>query len=90
VRIEEFDAGVGDGQGGGGEVTVVLEVEEVVADLMFGEAVGRSMVVIGEHADGAGVGVLCAGAEAGDLEILGHAPTECGGHGTVLSQEGEV
>ena len=33
VRIEELDAAVGDAEGGGGEVAVVLEVEEIVAEL---------------------------------------------------------
>ena len=74
---------------GGGEVAVVLEVEEIVADLGLGEAVGRGVVVIGEHADGAEVSLLGAVGEAGDLEVLGHAATECGGHVTVLSQGGE-
>ena len=40
MRIEELDAAVGDAEGGGGEVAVVLEVEEVDADLVLGEAVG--------------------------------------------------
>ena len=78
---------VGDAEGGGGEVAVVLEVEEVVADLRLGEAVGRGVEVVGEHADGAEVGVLGAVGEAGELEVLGHAATECGGHVRVLSQE---
>ena len=60
VRIEELDAAVGDAEGSGGEVSVVLEVEEILADLRLGEAVGRSVEVIGEHADGAEVGVLSA------------------------------
>ena len=40
MRIEELDAGVGDAEGGGGEAAIVLEVEEVVAELGLGEAVG--------------------------------------------------
>ena len=41
VRIEELDPAVSDAEGSGGEVAVVLEVEEVVADLLLGEPVGR-------------------------------------------------
>jgi hypothetical protein len=76
VRIEELDAAVSDAEGSGGEVAVVLEVEEVVADLLFGESVGRSVEVIGEHPDGAEVGVLSALAQAGELEVVGQALTE--------------
>jgi hypothetical protein len=86
VRIEEFDTAVGDAEGSGGEVADVLEVEEEVADLGLGEAIGRDAVVGGELSDGAEVGVLSAVAEAGELEILAHALTEGGGHGRALSQ----
>ena len=84
VGIEELDAAVGDAEGSGGEVAVVLEVEEVVAELRLGEAVGRGVEVVGEMPDGAEVGVLGALAEAGELEVLGHAEAECGGHVMVL------
>jgi hypothetical protein len=76
VRVEELDAAVGDAEGGGGEVAVVLEVEEIVADLRFGEPVGRGVEVVGEPADGAEIGVLSAGGESSELEVLGHALTE--------------
>ena len=62
VRIEELDAAVSDAEGSGGEVAVVLEVEEILAELLLGEAVGRGAEVLGEHADGTEVGVLGAGA----------------------------
>ena len=86
VGIEELDAAVGDAEGGGGEVAVVLEVEEIVAELRLGEAIGRGMEVVGELPDGAEVSVLGAVAEAGELEVLEHALAEGGGHGVVLSQ----
>ena len=41
VRIEDLDAAVGDAEGSGGEVSVVLEVEEILAELRLGEVVGR-------------------------------------------------
>jgi hypothetical protein len=84
VRIEEFDAALGDAEGGGSEVAVVLEVEEILTELRLGEAIGRGVVVVGELADGAEVGVLGAGGEPGELEVVGHAQTECGGHVMVL------
>jgi hypothetical protein len=68
------------------ELSLVLEVEEVVADLLFGEAVGRGVEVVGQLPDGAEVSLLGTLAEAGNLEILEHALTERRGHVTVLSQ----
>ena len=86
VRREELDAAVGDAEGSGGEVAVVLEVEEVVAELGFGEAVGRGVEVVGELSDGAEVGLLSALGESGELEVVGHALTERRGHVEVLWQ----
>ena len=95
VGVEELDGAVGDHQRSGGELAVVLEVEEVVADLVLGEAIGWGVEVVGEFADGAEVGLLGARAEAGQLEVLEHAPAECGGraecrgHRQVLWQRSE-
>jgi hypothetical protein len=92
VRVEELDAAVGDGQRCGGKLSLVLEVEEVVADLLFGEAVGRCAEVVGELPDGAKVSLLGALAERGKLEVLVHPLAECRGraechvHRKVLSQ----
>ena len=41
-------------------MAVVLEVEEIVAELLLGESVGRGVEVVGELSDGAEVGVLSA------------------------------
>src|ERR1700733_12563108 len=60
VRIEELDTAVSDAEGGGGELAIVLEVEEVVAELRFGEPVGWGLEVIGELSDGAKVRLLGA------------------------------
>ena len=86
--VEELDAAAGDDERGGGELAVVLEVQEVVAELLLGEPVGRRVEVVGELPDGAEVGLLGAFAEPGELEVLVHPPTERGGHGKVLSQRG--
>ena len=72
----------------GGELAVVLEVEEVVADLLLAEPVGRGVEVVGELPDGAEVGLLGALAEAGELKVLVHPLTEGRGHVQVLSQRG--
>jgi hypothetical protein len=89
VRIEELDTTISDAEGSGGELAVVLEVEEVVAELRLGEAVGGCVEVVGELPDGTDISVLGALAQAGELEILEHALTECGGHEGVLSQDCE-
>jgi hypothetical protein len=84
VRIEELDSAVCDAEGRGGEVAVVLEVEEIVAELGFGEAIGWGAEVVGELSDGAEVGVLGAVAEPGELEVVEHALTERRVHVEVL------
>jgi hypothetical protein len=84
VSIEELDAAVSDAEGSGGEVPLVLEVEEVLADRLFGELVGWGAEVIGEHPDGAEVGVPSAGRESGELEVVGQAEAEFGVHVKVL------
>ena len=61
-------------------LSVVLEVQEVVADLLLGEPVGRGVEVVGELPDGAEVGLLGALAQAGELEVLVHPLAECRGH----------
>ena len=89
VGIEELDAAVGDAQRAGGELLVVLEVEEVVADLLLAEPVGRGVEVVGELPDGAEVGLLGALAQAGELEVLVHPLAECRGHESVPLARGE-
>ena len=86
VRIEELDTAVGDAEGSGGELAVVLEVEEVVAELLLAEPVGRGMEVVGELPDGAEVRLLGALGEPGELEVVEHALTERRGHDEVLWQ----
>jgi hypothetical protein len=95
VGIEELDGALGDHQGSGGELAVVLEVEEVVADLVLADLVGWGVEVVGELPDGAEVGLLGPRAEAGQLEVLEHVPAECcrlaesRGHRQVLSQRSQ-
>src|SRR5262249_58165159 len=75
--------------GGGGELGVVLEVEEVMAELMLTEPIGRGVEVVGELSDRAEVGLLGALTQAGELKVLEHPLAECRGHVLVLSQKVE-
>ena len=73
VGVEELDDTVGDAEGGGRELAVILEMEEVLADLLFGESIWRDVEVVGQLPDGAKIGLLSAFAQTGELESLGHA-----------------
>jgi hypothetical protein len=70
---EEADAVEGDLEGCGSEVLLVLEEEQVLAQLGLGDLVRRLAEVGGELADGAQVRLLGALAEAGELQLLAHA-----------------
>lgn len=70
---EELDAAQGDGEAGTGVVFYVCEVEEVGAQILFGEKVGRLVEVGGECPDGMQVRLLGPCGEAPKLHILGHA-----------------
>ena len=75
MAVEELDATVGDAEGCGRELAVILEMEEVLADLLFAKSVWRGVKVVGELPDGTEIGVLSAVAQTSELEILGHALT---------------
>jgi hypothetical protein len=53
IEVEELDAGTGDYERDRGELAVVLQVQEIVADLLLGEPVRRCVEVIGQLSDGA-------------------------------------
>jgi hypothetical protein len=86
VRREELDPAVSDAEGRGGELADVLEVEEVVAELLFGEPVRRGLEVVGELPDGAELGLLSAFGESGELEVVEQALTQRRDHVKVLWQ----
>src|SRR5208337_3037244 len=86
VGVEEFDGAVGDAQCAGGGLLVVLEMEEVVADLLFAQAVRWRVVVDCELPYDAKVGPLSALAKTGELKVLVHLLAECGGHDKFLGQ----
>ena len=54
----------------------VLEVEQVLAELLLGDLIGRLVEVGGEPLDGADVSFLSSLGESGELEILVHALDE--------------
>jgi hypothetical protein len=58
VFVEEAYAAIGDAHGIGGPVINVLAVEEVVLEFLLGDQIGGFAVELGEHANGAGVGLL--------------------------------
>ena len=80
VGIEEPDAAASDDQRGRGELAVVLEVQQIVADLLLGEPVRWGVEVVGQLPDGAEIGLLSTLAQTGELEVLEHPLTEWRGH----------
>jgi hypothetical protein len=58
VFEEEADAAIADAHGIGGPVIDVLSVEEIVLEFLLSDQIGGFAVELGEHADGAGVGLL--------------------------------
>jgi hypothetical protein len=60
VGVEELDAAVGDAQRRGSEHAIILEMEEELADLLFGESIWRDVKVVGQLRNGAEIGLLSA------------------------------
>jgi len=68
-----------------GGVPVLDEVEQVGADVLGAEAVGRGVEVPGEVGDPAGVGLDRLGGAVAEDQVLGHAAAQwC--HGQLLSR----
>ena len=58
VFEEEPNAAIADAHGIGGPVIDVLSVEEIVLEFLFGDEIRGFAIELGEHAEGAGVGLL--------------------------------
>ena len=58
VFVEEANAAIADAHGIGGPVIDVLAVEEIVLEFLLGDQIGGFAIELGEHANGAGVGLL--------------------------------
>jgi hypothetical protein len=86
MGVEELDPADGDDQRTGSESFLVLEIQEVRAQLLLGESIGGLMEVVGQLPDGSEVGLLGAFAEPGQLEILVHLLTKRGDHKWGLSR----
>jgi hypothetical protein len=70
VFEEEANATIADAHGIRGPVIEVLSVEEIVLEFLFGDQIGGFGVELGEHADGAGVGLLSPFPLAVELKSL--------------------
>jgi len=58
VFVEEANPAIADAHGIGGPVINVLSVEEIVLEFLLGDQIGGFAIELGEHADGAGIGLL--------------------------------
>jgi len=70
VFEKEANAAIADAHGIGGPVIDILAVEEIILKFLFGDQIGGFVVELGEHADGAGVGVLSSFPLAVELKGL--------------------
>ena len=68
---------------------LVLEIDQVLPHLLFGDLVGRLAEVCGELPDGTEVSLLGPLGEAGQLEVLVHALAKREAHEWVLSKRRE-
>ena len=58
VFVEEANPAIADPHGIGRPVINVFALEEIVLELLLGDEIGGFAIELGEHADGAGVGLL--------------------------------
>ena len=73
VMEEELDAAQGNGGGGARVVLDVLHPEEVLAQFLFGNAIGRLVIVLGQLADRPDIAFLGAFGHAAKLQVFQHA-----------------
>jgi len=78
VFEEKLDAAQRNGAGSARPFFDVFDVEEVVAQVFFGDLVGRFAAVLGEFTHGADVHLLRAFGIAAQLQILQHALSKLG------------
>jgi hypothetical protein len=70
VFEEEANAAIADAHGIGGPVIDVLAVEEIILEFLFSDQIGGFAVELGEHTDGARVGLLSSFPLAVELKGL--------------------
>jgi hypothetical protein len=76
ASIEELDATVRQSERGGSELLDVLEKQQILPELPFGEAIRRCLEVIRQLPDGTQISLLSACTQAGQLQILMHSLTQ--------------
>lgn len=72
ARVEELESGVGDLQGVGSPLLIILDVQQVVAQFVLGGQIGGLAEPLGELADGAEVGLMRSLGESGELQVREH------------------
>ena len=70
VFEEEANAAIADAHGIGRPVINVLAVKEIVLEFLLGDQIGGFTIELGQHADGAGVGLLSSFPFAVELKSL--------------------
>ena len=70
MLVEEADSAIADPHGIGGPVINVFSVEKIVLEFLLGDQIGGFAIELGEHADGAGVGLLGSFPFAVELKSL--------------------
>ena len=76
ASIEELDAAVRQSERGGSELLDVLEKQQILPELLLGEAIRRCLEVIRQLPDGAQISLLSACTQTGQLQILLHSLTQ--------------
>ncbi len=70
MLIEEANSAIADPHGIGGPVINVFSVEKIVLEFLLGDQIGGFAIELGQHADGAGVGLLSSFPFAVELKSL--------------------
>jgi len=68
---EKFDGAQGLGGGLAGDFLVAFEVDEILAQLFDGDFLGRLAVMLGKLAEAGEIGLLGAGADGQEFQIIG-------------------
>lgn len=81
---EEFDGAEGLGGGLPGDLLDGLEMKEVLAELLGADLIGRAIEVLAQLPDTGEVGLLGAGTDGQELQVVGEGMEDCVGDGLFL------